>query len=225
MCGCLHIRIFKDTTRRSRTPSGVSDCRGGVLDPKGGNETINRENFGRRVSEAYPMKVGPEIYRTGNATCYAMQRIRLRLICSRRGRRSRNLTARLVSARGHALRMVVHSTCSHLKLRHLFQAAGSHFQLRGHRHGMARRGTHDRIRPHRAFGLVGPHVHTRRHRHGSVVFACCSRSVTVGKCLVRGARQVTSPSRNRGRNQKERQQRRQRSCDAAHPMMLLQSRA
>ena len=154
------------------------------LDPKGGNETTSCEKFGWRRSGAYPMKRDPEIYKARNANCHSMDRIRLRVIWARRGRGHRSLTACLMGARRHALRMSVHCGCSHPSVRRQVEPVGSHTLLWGPKHGMGRRSTHDRTRPHRTFGLVGPHVHIRRHGHGCVVFACCSRSVTIGRRLV-----------------------------------------
>jgi hypothetical protein len=119
--------------------------------------------------------------------------------------------------------MILRSACVHLRLCRLLKPLGNHFLPRGHRHGMTGRGVHDRVIPNRAFAMVRPHVHTRGHGHGSVLIACCSRGVTVGKRLVRGTRKVASPSRNGGRNQQERQQCRQRACNPTHPIIVRRS--
>src|ERR1700693_1373915 len=85
------IQSMRQTSTKKRADakqSGMPDRRGGVLDPKGGNETISYERFRRRGSGSYPMKGDPDIYGTRNANCYPMERIRLRAICAWRRRGS-----------------------------------------------------------------------------------------------------------------------------------------
>src|SRR5579872_5044955 len=123
LIGSSHAHWTRSTLLRSK----ISDFFRSLLDPKGGNEMISGEKFRRRGSEPDPMKVDQEIYRTPNASCHPMQRIRLRVNCARRGRGGRNLTARIMSARGHALRMIVHSARSHFRCHHVLVALGCHF--------------------------------------------------------------------------------------------------
>ena len=179
-----------------------------------------RGKLRRRGSDPYPVKTDPEIDRARYANCCPMQRIELRVIWARRGRGGRNLTARLVNASGHALRMIVESACSHLMLRYLFEVVRSHFLLWRHSHGMTGHGIDDRTSAHLAFAIVRAHIHTRRHRHGRVVFTSCSRRMTVRPHLLYGARHVTSPRRNWGRSYEKRQKYRQRACGPTHLMSL-----
>src|SRR5665213_1303179 len=140
--------------RTDTTSSGMPDFMECVLDSKGRSETIRSEYFRRWGFESYPMEGDIEIARTHNANCHPQLVAMLGQICTRRGRGGRNLTARFMSARGHALRMIVHGASTRFRLRCALEPLGSHFLLWGHSHGMSGHSTHVRIGPHGGFAIV-----------------------------------------------------------------------
>ena len=112
---------------------------GGVLDPEGGNEWIDSEGFRRRDSWFCQIKAwqGIDGNRNRSVDCDPMQRIRLRVICTRRGCGDQNLTARLMNAP---------------------------FRLRGRRHGLNRHASHAHACCSRTGAGVRTHIH-RAHVH------------------------------------------------------------